>query len=166
MEVVYALGSQMVVFSGIETDKAKARALMEEAVKNGSAYAKFIEFIEAQGGDATYAKDINKFSPAKYVIPVNAEIDGYVHALKAESFGLASMSLGGGRETFDDVIDMSVGIILNKKVGDSIKAGEPICYIHANDQAKADHAKDMILKATVISPDKCDHMKLIIDIVE
>ncbi|WP_294240747.1 pyrimidine-nucleoside phosphorylase [Pseudobutyrivibrio sp.] len=166
MEVVYALGSQMVVFSGIETDKAKARALMEEAVKNGSAYAKFIEFIEAQGGDATYAKDINKFSPAKYVIPVNAEIDGYVHALKAESFGLASMSLGGGRETFDDVIDMSVGIILNKKVGDSIKAGEPIGYIHANDQAKAEHAKDMILKATVISPDKCDHMKLIIDIVE
>ena len=172
----YAVGNNLEVIEAIEalkgngpcieTDKAKARALMEEAVKNGSAYAKFIEFIEAQGGDATYAKDINKFSPAKYVIPVNAEIDGYVHALKAESFGLASMSLGGGRETFDDVIDMSVGIILNKKVGDSIKAGEPICYIHANDQAKADHAKDMILKATVISPDKCDHMKLIIDIVE
>ena len=166
MEVVYALGSQMIVFSGIETDKAKARSLMEEAVRNGSAYDKFVEFIQAQGGDATYAKDINKFAPAKYIIPVNADIDGYVHALKAETFGLASMSLGGGRETFDDVIDMSVGIVLNKKVGDSIKAGEPICYIHANDENKAKHAQDMILGATVISPDKCDHMKLIIDIVE
>ena len=166
MEVVYALGSQMIVFSGIETDKAKARGLMEEAVKNGSAYDKFVEFIQAQGGDATYAKDINKFAPAKYIIPVNADIDGYVHALKAETFGLASMSLGGGRETFDDVIDMSVGIVLNKKVGDSIKAGEPICFIHANDEKKAKHAQDMILGATVISPDKCDHMKLIIDIVE
>ena len=166
MEVVYALGSQMIVFSGIETDKAKARGLMEEAVKNGSAYDKFVEFIQAQGGDATYAKDINKFAPAKYIIPVNADIDGYVHALKAETFGLASMSLGGGRETFDDVIDMSVGIVLNKKVGDTIKAGEPICFIHANDEKKAKHAQDMILGATVISPDKCDHMKLIIDIVE
>ncbi|MBR5648533.1 pyrimidine-nucleoside phosphorylase [Pseudobutyrivibrio sp.] len=166
MEVVYALGSQMIVFSGIETDKAKARSLMEEAVRNGSAYDKFVEFIQAQGGDATYAKDINKFAPAKYIIPVNADIDGYVHALKAETFGLASMSLGGGRETFDDVIDMSVGIVLNKKVGDSVKAGEPICYIHANDENKAKHAQDMILGATVISPDKCDHMKLIIDIVE
>ena len=166
MEVVYALGSQMVVFSGIESDKAKARALMEEAVKNGSALDKFIEFIEAQGGDASYAKDINKFVPAKHFIPVNAECDGYVHALKAESFGLASMSLGGGRETFDDVIDMSVGIILNKKVGDQIKAGESICYIHANDMKKAEHAEDMIRKATVISPEKCDHMKLIIDFVD
>ena len=166
MEVVYALGSQMIVFSGIETDKAKARGLMEEAVKNGSAYDKFVEFIKAQGGDVTYAKDINKFVPAKFIIPVNADIDGYVHALKAETFGLASMSLGGGRETFDDVIDMSVGIVLNKKVGDSIKAGEPICFIHANDEKKAKHAQDMILGATVISPDKCDHMKLIIDIVE
>ncbi|MBP5596480.1 MAG: pyrimidine-nucleoside phosphorylase [Pseudobutyrivibrio sp.] len=166
MEVVYALGSQMIVFSGIETDKAKARSLMEEAVRNGSAYDKFVEFIQAQGGDATYAKDINKFAPAKYIIPVNADIDGYVHALKAETFGLASMSLGGGRETFDDVIDMSVGIVLNKKVGDSIKAGEPICYIHANDENKAKHAQNMILGAAVISPDKCDHMKLIIDIVE
>ena len=86
--------------------------------------------------------------------------------MKAETFGLASMSLGGGRETFDDVIDMSVGIILNKKVGDEIKKGEPICYIHANDENKAKHAEEMIRKATTISPDKCDHMKLIIDIVE
>lgn len=166
MEVVYALGSQMVVFSGIETDKAKARKLMEEAVSNGKAFEKFVEFIKAQGGDASFAQDINKFEPAKYVIPVNAKEDGYVHALKAESFGLASMSLGGGRETFDDVIDMSVGIILNKKVGDQIKAGEPICYIHANDMKKAEHAEEMIRKATVISPDKCDHMKLIIDFVD
>ena len=166
MEVVYELGSQMIVFSEIETDKAKARKLMENAVKDGSALNKFIQFIKAQGGDASYAKDLNKFVPAKYIIPVNAEADGYVHAMKAETFGLASMSLGGGRETFDDVIDMSVGIILNKKVGDEIKKGEPICYIHANDENKAKHAEEMIRKATTISPDKCDHMKLIIDIVE
>ena len=61
---------------------------------------------------------------------------------------------------------MSVGIVLNKKVGDEIKAGEPICYIHANDLDKASHAEEMIRNATTISPDKCDHMKLIIDIVE
>jgi pyrimidine-nucleoside phosphorylase len=76
------------------------------------------------------------------------------------------MSLGGGRETFDDVIDMAVGIVLNKKVGDEIKKGEPICYIHANDQAKIAHAEEMIRNATVISPEKCNHMDLIIDIVE
>jgi len=166
MEVVYALGSQMIVFSGIETDKAKAKKLMERAVLDGSAYNKFVEFIKVQGGDDSYARDVNKFVPAKHIIPVNASESGYVHAIKAEAIGLASMYLGGGRETFDDVIDMSVGIVLNKKVGDEIKAGEPICYIHANDLDKASHAEEMIRNATTISPDKCDHMKLIIDIVE
>ncbi len=166
MEVVYALGSQMIVFSGIETDKAKARKLMEEAVSSGKALDKFVQFIQAQGGDSSYAKDVSKFTPAKYIIPVEADADGYVHEMKAETFGLASMSLGGGRETFDDVIDMSVGIVLNKKVGDQIKKGEPICYVHANDEKKAAHAIEMIKGATKISAEKCDHMKLIIDIVE
>ncbi len=166
MEVVYELGSQMIVFSGIETNKQKAKELMKEAVSNKTAFEKFLQFIDAQGGDASYARDINKFTPAKYVIPVEATEDGYVHAMKAEAFGLASMSLGGGRETFDDVIDMSVGIVLNKKVGDSVKKGEAICFVHANDEEKAKHAIEMIRNATVISPEKCDHMKLIIDIVE
>lgn len=166
MEVVYELGSQMIVFSGIETDKSKARKLMENAVASGKAFEKFCQFIERQGGDVAFARDINKFKPANYVIPVEAKEDGYIHAMKAEAFGLASMSLGGGRETFDDVIDMSVGIVLAKKVGDYIKKGEAICYVHANDKAKAEHAIEMINKATVISTDKCDHMKLIIDIVE
>ena len=89
-----------------------------------------------------------------------------MHAIKAEAIGLASMSLGGGRETFDDVIDMAVGVVLNKKVGDEIKKGEPICFIHANDESKIAHASDMIRKATSILPEKCDHMDLIIDIVE
>ncbi|MCR4566653.1 MAG: pyrimidine-nucleoside phosphorylase [Pseudobutyrivibrio sp.] len=166
MEVVYALGSQMIVFSGIEPDKAKARKLMEQAVTDGSAYNKFIEFIKTQGGDDSYAKDTGKFVPAKHIIPVEAVQSGYIHGIKAEAIGLASMYLGGGRETFEDVIDMSVGVVLNKKVGDQINAGEPICFIHANDLDKAKHAEEMIRKATTISSEKCDHMKLIIDIVE
>ncbi len=166
MEVVYELGSQMIVFSGIETDKNKAKELMKEAVSSKKAFAKFVEFIEAQGGDSSFAKDTNKFVPAKHIVPVNAEADGYVHAIKAEAIGLASMSLGGGRETFDDVIDMAVGIVLNKKVGDEIKKGEPICYIHANDESKIAHAEKMIREATSIKPEKCNHMDLIIDIVE
>ena len=166
MEVVYALGSQMIVFSGIETDKAKARKLMEEAVASGKAFEKFVQFIEMQGGDASYAKDISKFEPAKYVIPVEACCDGYVHAMKAEAFGLASMSLGGGRETFDDEIDMSVGIVLAKKVGDQVKKGEALCYVHANDETKAKKAIEMINEATIIKAEKCDENKLIIDVVE
>lgn len=166
MEVVFELGSQMIVFSGIETDKSKAKVLMKNAIESGAAFDKFVQFIEAQGGDASYAKDINKFAPAKHIVPLLAESDGYVHAIKAEAIGLASMSLGGGRETFDDVIDMAVGVVLNKKVGDEIKKGEPICFIHANDESKIAHASDMIRKATSIQPEKCDHMDLIIDIVE
>ncbi len=166
MEVVFELGSQMIVFSGIETDKAKAKELMIKAIESGAAFDKFVQFIEAQGGDASFARDINKFAPAKHIVPLLAESDGYVHAIKAEAIGLASMSLGGGRETFDDVIDMAVGVVLNKKVGDEIKKGEPICFIHANDESKIAHASDMIRKATSIQPEKCNHMDLIIDIVE
>ncbi|MCR4693873.1 MAG: pyrimidine-nucleoside phosphorylase [Pseudobutyrivibrio sp.] len=166
MEVVYSLGAQMIAFSGIETDKAKARLLMEKAIEDGSAFNKFVEFIEYQGGDASFAKDINKFKPAKYIIPVKANEAGYVHAIKAEAVGLASMTLGGGRETFDDVIDMSVGIILNKKVGDAISLDEPICFIHANSMEKAKVAEEMIRKAVSIKAEKCDEMTLIIDTVE
>ncbi|SDZ82644.1 pyrimidine-nucleoside phosphorylase [Pseudobutyrivibrio sp. ACV-2] len=166
MEVVFELGSQMIVFSGIETDKAKAKELMKKAIESGAAFDKFVQFIEAQGGDASFARDINKFAPAKHIVPLLAESDGYVHAIKAEAIGLASMSLGGGRETFDDVIDMAVGVVLNKKVGDEIKKGEPICFIHANDESKIAYASDMIRKATSIQPEKCNHMDLIIDIVE
>ena len=166
MEVVYELGSQMIVFSEIEKDKTKAKLLIEESVKSGKAFDKFIEFISAQGGDISFVKETTKFSSAKYVIPVVSENDGYIHSMKAEAFGLASMLLGGGRETFDDIIDMSVGIILNKKVGDRVTKDDVICYIHSNDKAKANKAIEMVKEATEIRPEKCNHKKLIIDIVE
>lgn len=166
MDVVFELGSQMIVFSGIETDKVKAKKLMADAIESKAAFNKFVEFIGRQGGDSSYATDTSKFKSASILHEVKAEEAGYVHALKAEAFGLASMSLGGGRETFDDVIDMSVGIILNKKVGDYVEKGEVICTLHANDADKVKNAEELVRKATIIKAEKCEHLPVIIDIVE
>lgn len=166
MTVVYELGSQMIVFSEIEKEKTKAKALMKEAIDSGKAFDKFLEFIQTQGGDSSYAKDLSKFKKAKYVSEYKASADGYVSALKAEAFGLASMTLGGGRETFDDVIDMSVGIVLNKKVGDVVKSGETICIIHSNDESKTNDAIKLLDGAIEISKEKVKEIPLILDIIE
>ncbi|MCF0132201.1 MAG: pyrimidine-nucleoside phosphorylase [Pseudobutyrivibrio sp.] len=165
MQVVYALGSQMIKFSGIEEDEDKAVELMKETISSGKAFDKFKEFIKAQNGDVSYASDISKFSRASIIKEVVAKTDGYVADINAQSIGLASMILGGGREELDDIIDMSVGVIMNKKVGMKVSAGDILAYVHANDMKKADNAVEMIENAYQFSSSCIEEWPMILEIV-
>lgn len=118
--------------AGVYNDPQKARAALLEKIKSGEALAKFAEMVKAQGGDETYILNPNSFELARNIHEVTAKASGYVKHIDSLAIGIASMKLGGGRETYDDVIDMAAGILLNKKVGDKVEVGDVLCYVHTN----------------------------------
>ena len=132
MELCYIGGAIMLEQAHICKDYAHGRKMLEECIKDGSAFNKFLEMVEAQGGDVEYILHPEKFAVAKNIVPIYAKEEGYVKSINALEIGLSSMTLGGGRETLDDVIDMAAGIMLNKKIGDYVKEGEVLCYLHSN----------------------------------
>ena len=115
----------------------------EQAIKDGSGLRKLKEFVSAQGGDASYIEHPEKFPVASKIIPVYSEKEGYVRRIDSLAIGVSSMRLGGGRATMDDVIDMSAGIILNKKVGDKVGKGELLATAYTNKDDYEDVIKDI-----------------------
>ena len=146
-EVVFALGAQMLILAGRAKDEAEAKAAMERVIADGSAKKKLAEFVEAQGGDASYVFDKSLLPVAEQTCEVISDETGYVHRILAEDIGIACLSLGGGRETMESVIDLSVGIILKKKNGDFVKEGETLAVIYGNDAAKIEAARQKIKNA-------------------
>lgn len=128
---IYA-GSVMLNEAKIVTSLIEGTKLIKEAISSGKALSKFKEFVKAQGGDVSYIDDVSKFPVAKYVKPIIASSDGYLKEINALEIGEGAMKLGAGRATYDDVIDLSAGIILNKKVGDYVHQGDVLCYMHTN----------------------------------
>lgn len=153
-QVVFALGAQMLIFAERAADEAEAVQLMEGVIADGSALKKLAEFVEAQGGDPAPVFDTSLLPVAETKAAVTALCDGYVHRILAEDIGIACMSLGGGRETKESVIDLSVGIVLEKKNGDPVKAGDTLAVIYGNDAAKIENARAKILNAYEILPEK------------
>ena len=131
-ELVLTLGSQMVVLAERANTLEEARQLLNEAIENGSALDKFKTFLENQGGDASVVNLPELLPTAEYQIDYKAKSSGVVSELIANEIGVASMMLGAGRQTKDDDIDLSVGIVLNKKVGDNVNEGESLLTIHSN----------------------------------
>ncbi len=131
-ELVLILGSQMVVLANRANTLEEARQLLNEAIENGSALEKFKTFLENQGGDASVVDAPELLPTATYQIEYKAQSSGVVSELIANEIGVASMMLGAGRQTKEDEIDLSVGIVLNKKVGDVVKEGESLLTIHSN----------------------------------
>lgn len=150
-EVVFALGSQMLMLAGRAADEKEARALMEGVIQDGSALDKFAQFVRAQGGDAAPVYDTSLLPVAGKTLAVTAKESGYVHRILAEDIGIACMTLGGGRETKESAIDLSVGIILEKKNGNAVSAGEVLATIYGNDDAKMQAAYEKIAHAYEIA---------------
>jgi len=150
-EVVFALGAQMLLFAGRADSCEEAVKLMQDSIDSGAALDKMAEFVRAQGGDASYVYDTSKFPKTKYSVEVKAACGGFVHRILAENIGIACMTLGGGRETKDSVIDLSVGIYLKKKNGDAVDTGDTLAVIYANDREKMDAAAEKVLHAYEIA---------------
>lgn len=161
MEVVYALGTQMVLFAGKAETEEEARTMLEETIKNRTALDKFAEFVEAQGGDKRLVYQPEVLPSAGIVLEVMNTEEGYVSKIKAEDIGLASLVLGGGRVTKDSEIDLTVGVLLNKKRGNKVKMGDTLATIFANDMEKAKEAYGKIVCAYEIQPEQPEAVNMI-----
>lgn len=159
MEVVYALGAEILTLSGAAL-KEDAVEKMKACIADGLAKRKFAELIEAQGGDSSFVYHTEKFKQAAYKIEVLSLQEGYVQKICAKDVGSVCMMLGGGREKKEDVIDSSVGVYLLKKRGDFVKKEEAIAVVFANDASKGEVAVQNIRKAYIIGekPPKPEEM--------
>lgn len=137
-ELCLTLGSHMVVLANKASNLEEARNMLQEAIESGKALESFKTFLQAQGGDSSVVDDPSKLPTAQYMIEVPASQAGYVAEITAEAIGVAAMMLGAGRLTKESEIDLAVGIILHKKVGDYVKVGESIVTIHSNNENVSD----------------------------
>ncbi len=162
-ELMLELGAHMVVLGEKADSLEEAKAMLKTNIENGKALQYFKRLVEAQGGNAEVI-DTLSFKEATYQIDVFAKEAGYVAEIAADELGRASMLLGAGRRTKDDVIDLSVGLYLHKKVGDRVTKGEVLCTIHANDE-NIRHIKKIIENSIQISVEK-KGKPLIIDVIK
>lgn len=161
-ELCLTLGSYLVVDAGLETSLEEARKTLLEQIRNGRALAKFVELVKAQGGNVDYIHHPELFDLGE-VIELKAETSGYISRIDSYKVGHASMLLGAGRENLDSEIDYSVGIVLNKKVGDYVNCGDVLAYLYVNDK-NVDEAYNMLKEAYTYT-DKEITTKLILDVV-
>lgn len=140
-QLALTISSHMLVLSGKEDSFDAAYETMREVLHSGKGLAKFKEFVAAQGGDTAVINNTQLLPQAIHLQEIKADQSGYIEGIDAEKIGHASVMLGAGRLTKEMPIDLAVGIVLNKKIGDFVQAGDTLAVIHSNDQDKAKYAK-------------------------
>ncbi len=164
-ELCLALGACLLMEANMADSEEKARIMLEKCIEDGSALRKLAEFVKAQGGDERAVYDTSLLPSAPYVVELPSPQEGYVKSLQADSVGRACIILGGGRETKESTIDLSVGIVLNKKVGDYVNLGESLLTIHAHDEESAKEAETVLLSSFEFSETPPERTKFIKGIV-
>lgn len=165
-EVCIELASRMIYLGEKAESLEDAEIKAREAIKNGSALKKLIEMVKAQGGDPSYIENTEKFPKTKYSVEIKAEKDGYIAEMNAETIGIAACEAGAGRETKEDVIDPSAGIILYKKTPSFVNIGDTIAVIYGNDENKLNKAAESFKNAIKISGKAVKTLPHILDTVE
>ena len=171
LELCLTLGSCMLLAGGRAKSMEEAEELLKKTIADGSALEKFMEFVEAQGGDKAAVLHPELLPMANTVFEVPAPCDGYISHIECDEIGMVSLMLGGGRETKESVIDLAVGLVLEAKVGDFVKKGEPLALIHATchseeDRRKADAAAERFLSAYTFSHTPVEKKPLIKTILQ
>jgi pyrimidine-nucleoside phosphorylase len=141
------VSAHMLVLGKRAADLGQGRAMAERSISDGSAFEKLRVLVEAQGGDVSYIDDPSKFPKAKYIEEVGSPQSGYLAQVQARTVGEAAVTLGAGRAKKSDPVDHAVGFLIHHKVGDDVKAGEPLFSVHANDEAKLAEAREAVLAA-------------------
>lgn len=165
LELCLTLGACILTEAGIAENDDEARQMLIRGIEDGSALNKLAQLVEGQGGDknAVYNTGLLPAAPVRY--EAICKQTGYVKHISAADVGLVSMHLGGGRVTKESDIDLSVGLILNKKVGDRVEAGESLGTIHATSMEKAEQAAELLRGCYTIVPDPVEKPAFIKGIV-
>ncbi len=164
-DVVLELGAYMVKLAGKGDNIEENKKTLLENIKNGKAYNKFLELVQNQGGNIEYIKNTEKFEKARYIRNVASNKEGFVQEINAEDIGKLSGKLGAGRKNKNDKIDLSVGLVLNKKIGDFVRKGDKLATIYANSEKLAEEAEKDLLKIYVLGKEKTTE-KTILDIIK
>ena len=160
-QVSLELGIEMLKIAGIAQERRKASDLLNKKLGDGSAYRKFVEMVEYQGGNITSITGKGKQSQAVAAIEMNSEVDGFIAGFETEKIGCLIIDLGGGRKTKDDRIDHHVGIIFRKKLGDAVKARECMAVIYARSKSEGQEAAVRLKKLIKIAGDHVSPPELI-----
>lgn len=160
------LASYMLLGAGRVSTIPEAKELLTETVRSGAALHKLAEFVEAQGGDKRYVYEPDRFPTASMTREVKVQADGYISAMNTEEIGLTSLLLGGGRETKESEIDLTVGIVFEKKIGADVKAGDTLAVLHGNDEAKLSAAVIKLQNAITIGQTPVVPVPHILGVVE
>ena len=163
-EICVILASNMLYLAGKGSLK-ECETAVRKSISDGNALNKLVELVERQGGDKNLILNPNNFEKAKYKCEIYAESNGYITAIDTEGYGNASLMLGAGRNSLEDKIDFTAGIILNKKTGDSVNKGDLIATLYSNTNS-FENAKNLFINSTVISDVKPSEKPLVLDIVK
>lgn len=160
------LGTQMLLAGGAAQTEGEAKEKLKQVITDGSALRKLAEFVEAQGGDASAVYDTSLLPKASLKRELLAEKSGYVSRITCDEVGICSLILGGGRETKESIIDLSVGIVLKKKKGDMVKRGDVLAILYANDEEKLNQATERLNKAYTVTDEKPEDTPFIKGIIK
>lgn len=164
-ELCVALSAHILVLAE-KGDYAACEKAVRETIQNGEALQTFAKMVNAQGGNGDWILHPENFPKAQFTREVCAPTDGYITGVDTEGYGVASLLLGAGRNTKEDVIDPSAGIYLLAKTGDFVKKGEPIARLYTNKENAFESAEARLLSATRLEKASPAKQPLILDIVE
>jgi len=165
-EICLFLGSYMLIAGGIVKEQSNGIELLEEVLVNGKALEKFIEIVNNQNGDTDQVKTPALLPSSKYRKEVYSTKEGFVKKLEAKTIGQAAMLLGAGRKFKGDKIDLSVGLVLRKKIGDHVNINEALATIYYNYEDRYILAQDNVLKAFHIADKKPEKKPLILKVIK
>jgi len=166
MEVTMALGARMLVLGKKTKTLGEAEKKLKRAIESGKAIDKFAEMAKKQGGNPKVIYDFGVLPWAKYKLLVNSDSQGFVQSVDTRKIGLCAVKLGAGREKMDSLIDPGVGMLIKKKVGDSVRKSEPLAVVFANNLQKAVQASQEIKQAYQIKRSKRNSLKKVLLIVD
>ncbi len=164
--VALYLGAHMLTLSGVAKDMGSARAMLLEKLRDGSGLEKLREMIVRQGGDPRVCDDTSLLGTAPVVREIPCPGDAYLSATDCTRLGYAAQRMGAGRASKEDVLDLRVGFVMKKRIGDFCRRGESLCAVHAADEASALRAEKEILEALTFTAEKCPPSRLIRDVVD
>jgi pyrimidine-nucleoside phosphorylase len=147
----HELAGWMLHLGGSAATVAEGRQRSADLISSGKALEKFQQMVEMQGGDPRSIDDVKRLPQARHTMEILSSSGGYLASVQCEQIGTAGVVLGGGRERKEDAVDPAVGIVLHKKVGDAVAAGESLVTVHYNSEARADAAKRLLEKSFVMT---------------
>jgi len=164
MELTLTLGAHMLMLTDFTGNSGEAKNKLKKILQSGKAFEKFLELIQAQGGDISFIKNPDKYPKAKYIIDIPAKESGYIQKIDTKEIGTLIIELGGGRRNISDKIDFNAGVELHKKCGERVNTGEKLATIHTNKLIP--DVKQRIYNSMKISPKPSEKPQLLIKIIK